>query len=276
MKIALLVITCFLISVASALPQEQSGQQSLKILQIRRDFVRSGHEHEYETFNVQTAQAAVRNSSPVPYLTISSVTGDAQTWFLIWYQSFEEIDTLREDYSLRTALATELSRILRDKGDLISGGDTLLAQYRQDLSRGPEIDIAKAHYFSIVIDPVIPGHLQEYEELQKTLRSAHKKAGDTTTHTVYQVLSGTSNGTYLIFTPLHDLVNIKDAAPAQNHKYDDALGDSGLARVRELAANSISSSDSYLYAIRPATSYPLPEWVNADVDFWAPRPGVRH
>ncbi|MGB0052396.1 MAG: hypothetical protein WBQ02_09160, partial [Terracidiphilus sp.] len=59
-----------------------------------------------------------------------------------------------------------------------------------------------------------------------------------------------------------------DTGFAEDKQFRDALGDEGMRKLRELEADCIQDSDSELFSINPAQSYPPPEWVKADPDFW--------
>ena len=192
---AFFAIVILLAVTVSVRPQDPPPPH--KVLQIHRDFVKTGKESDLYRLEVQAAQASVKENSPIPYLTLSSVSGQNELWSMIWYESYAEMDRLREEYAKRTALATELRRVLQPKSDLVSGGENLFATHRQDISQGPDVEIAKARFFSITIDRVVPGHITEYEEMQKILKTAHAKLSVQDSHAVYQVISGAANGTFL-------------------------------------------------------------------------------
>src|SRR5882724_11271676 len=222
----LVTISLLIASGFAGTPQDQTATTSLKVLQIHRDFVRLGKEPQYGNGAAQAAATSVKESSPIPYLTISSLSGQSETWFMIWYQSYDEIDKLREESTRRNALATELRRILWPNPDLVTGAENLFAVYRDDLSQGAGLDIAKARFFSITIARVAPGHISDFEEIQKINKAAHTKAGVVDSHAVYQVSSGTTNGTFLILTPMHLLAEM-DESIRHGRKYTEALGEGG-------------------------------------------------
>ena len=66
-----------------------------------------------------------------------------------------------------------------------------------------------------------------------------------------------------------------DTGYAEDKQFHDAIGEDGLKKLRELEADCIESSDSELFAINPAQSYPMDEWVKEAPDFWKPKHACR-
>ncbi|MBV8052829.1 MAG: hypothetical protein JOZ80_16700, partial [Acidobacteriaceae bacterium] len=57
---------------------------------------------------------------------------------------------------------------------------------------------------------------------------------------------------------------------AHNKDFASAMGEDGMKKLDELAAASIESSETNLFALNPNMSYVPAEWIKAD-DFWKPK-----
>jgi len=124
---------------------------------------------------------------------------------------------------------------------------------------------------TLTVVSVRSGHIQDWEELRKTLNAAHEKANIDEHWSVYQVTSEAATGTFLVFTPHKSAKELDEAPKIHGQTYQDALGDDGRKKLPELTAASVQSSDTNLFAFSPRMSYPPDPWVNADPAFWAPR-----
>jgi hypothetical protein len=57
---------------------------------------------------------------------------------------------------------------------------------------------------------------------------------------------------------------------AHNKDFMSAMGEEGMKKLDELAAASIESSESNLFALNPNMSYVPGQWIKTD-DFWKPK-----
>ncbi len=76
---------------------------------------------------------------------------------------------------------------------------------------------------------------------------------------------------YVAFSADKSMADI-DTGFAEDKQFHDALGEEGMKKLRELEADCVESSDSELFSINPAQSYPPEAWVKAAPDFWKPKP----
>lgn len=190
------------------------------------------------------------------------MSGSSEVWYLVWYDSYSQMEEVADSYFRNTSLSAELSRILRSKGDLISGAETIFAQYRPDLSYGSDTGPLRARFYTISIVKVLPGHEAEFTEFRRGLRAAHQKANESASHSVYEVVSGMPDGTFITLTPLPALRDVGLGL--------ESLGDSGGSfRL------STVSSETRIFAIRPPMSYAAQSWLAADPEFWTTNSAVR-
>jgi len=108
-----------------------------------------------------------------PYLTIESVSGHAEMWYLNGFDSEAEVEKLRREYQLNTKLLAALDDITRQKVPLKRFESTdEFANYRPDLSRGDPWIIGRGQFFVIVLfvgDPPMNGTVFEMKDGSRIL-----------------------------------------------------------------------------------------------------------
>jgi hypothetical protein len=165
------------------------------------------------------------------------------------------MEEIADSYFRNTTLSTELSRILRSKGDLISGSDTIFARYRPDLSYGPDAGPLRARFYTISIVRILPGHEAEFTEFRRGLKAAHQKANETGTHSVYEVVLG------------HGRRHIHHSH-STNALRDLNLGLESLGEADRASGSRQSESETQVFAIRPPYELRISSWLAADPEFW--------
>ena len=93
---------------------------------------------------------------------------------------------------------------------------------------------------------------------------------------VYEVDMGTPTPTFLIFFPLATLAQ-NDNFLSIKGALLDAEGGEAVEHAKQVARESYASTQSTLYAVRPALSHVPKEFAEGDRDFWRPAlaPGSR-
>ena len=108
-----------------------------------------------------------------PYLTIESVFGPAEMWYLNGFASGAEVEKLRREYQQNTKLLAALDDITRQKVPLKRSESTdEFVNYRPDLSRGDPWIIGRGQFFVIVLfdgDPPMNGTVFEMKDGSKML-----------------------------------------------------------------------------------------------------------
>lgn len=116
-----------------------------------------------------------------PYLTIESVSGPAEMWYLNGFDSEAEVNKLRREYQRNTKLVAALDDITQHKVPLkrLKSTDEFV-NYRPDLSRGESWIIGRGQFFVIVLfdgDPPLNGSVFEMKDGGKMLvRTAHSSS----------------------------------------------------------------------------------------------------
>ena len=113
--------------------QDQPPEAPAKVLQIVREEIRAGlaapHE-KYEAGYVKAYKAARR----APYLAMSTLTGPSEAWYTVSFASYAAMEKENDATAKDATLTAELARL--DEGDAAfrTGGRTMVAEYRPELS----------------------------------------------------------------------------------------------------------------------------------------------
>ncbi len=243
-----------------------------RYIQIYREDVKPGRVAGHEKYEAGWPRAFAKANWPTPYVAFTSITGPLEAWFVATYDSFDAWEKDQKAMTANATLTAESDRLSAGDAEFISGYRSFVARYRQDLSHRPGVEMPKQRYLSITIVRVRPGHNPDYEEYRKIIKAAHEKADVKDNHSVYQVLTGLPNTTFLVVTPMRSLKELDDYEQMHSQAYQDAVGDDGRAKMRELASAGFVGSDTHIYAFSPGMSYPPKAYVTADPEFWAPKP----
>ena len=271
-SVFLFVAAClFLSTTLLALAQERAPSGPPKVIQIYREEVKPGKGAAHEKMEAAWPRAFANAKSPTHYLAITSVTGPSEAWFVTGFDSLAAWEKDRLETEKNTALTTQLDQLGEKDGELLSGARSIVANYREDLSYRPGVNLGQMRYFYLTTFRIRPGHEQDFLDANKIIREAHEKADVPEHWAVFQVISGLPNGTYLTFQPLKSLSEV-DAFPQTHGKaYKDATGEEGRKKLRELASAGTLNSENSIFLFSPTMSYASKELIAADPDFWTPK-----
>ncbi len=269
----LCAIVLFLCGAAQALAQTTGSMPPgpPKILQIFREDVKVGKGAAHEKLEAAFAQAFKKAKWPTIYLAMSSVTGPGEVWFLVPFVSFEAWEKDQQAAEKNAALMAELTKLGEKEGEFVSGGRSIAAIYREDLSPHPNVSIAQMRYFRVITFRVRPGHEGDFAEAVKIVRGAYEKAKVDQPWAVFQVSAGMLGPTFMVFLPTKSLQEI-DASLVRSGKIQEAEGEEGATRLQKIAADAYLSVESNIYAFSPKMSYVSKEFAAGDPDFWTPKP----
>ncbi len=243
-----------------------------KVLQIYREEVKPGKTAEHEKVEAGWPRAFAKAKWATHYLAIVSVTGPSEAWFLTGFDSLAGWEKDTRAAEKNTVLTAELGQLSAKDGELLSGGRGLVAVYRDELSyRTAGVNIGRMRYFYLTTVRLRPGHDIDFAEWNKIIKGAHEKADVPEHWAVFQVTLGMPSGTYLILQPLKSLAEVDDFPQTHGKAYQDATGDEGRKKLRELASAGILSYETNIFAFNPKMSYVSKETAAADPDFWTPK-----
>lgn len=132
-----------------------------------------------------------------PYLTIESVSGPAEMWYLNAFDSQAEVDKLTREYQQNTRLLAALNDITQQKVALKRQDSTEeFAHFRSDLSSGDPWIIGRGRFFVIVFfegNPPLNGTVFEMKDGSRLLVRTAKSLSDA------HVLAASAGSTARVF-----------------------------------------------------------------------------
>ena len=268
------IVLCLMALAAIAAPLCAKAQQSghPKVLQVTREYLkpyRGGALHD----KTEGAFAAAMSAAhwPTHYLGLNSLSGKSRAVYFITYDSFEAWEKDTAATMKNATLSAALERAAHADGELLDSLEQTVFTFDEELSYRPSEDIGHMRFVEVTIFHVHPGHGKDFVELAKLVMEAHKKAGTSAHWSVWDKAYGGDADEYLLLSGDKNMADI-DKGFAENDAFIAALGNDGKKKFRELIQTTIASVETELLAINPRQSYAKEEWIQADSEFWKPKP----
>ncbi len=268
--IGFFVVLGFL-GIAVAQEQQQGMNLPPKVLVIAREFLKPGKNGTpHEKAELAYVQALKRANEPVHYLALNSLSGKTSALFVIPFDSLEawEKDTLWAQNN--AALSAALDRANIADGELLESTDQGVFVYNDEYSFHPAVDMPHMRYFEIEAFQIRPGHHAEWDEAVKLVKAAYEKALPGAHWETYEEILGGRNH-FIVFTPMRSMSEL-DRELMADKQFLSAIGPDGMKKLEELMAASVESSTNDLFAFNPKMSYTSRDWIDADPNFWKPKP----
>jgi hypothetical protein len=254
--------------------QDAGNTPPANFIQIIREEVKPGKGAAHAKWETGYPRAFAKAKYSNNYSALVTTFGPNEAWYISRFDSFAQKDKVGMEISGNASLQADLDQLDSRDGDFLTGIRNIFARYRADLSHRPGVNIPRMHTFSITIVRIRPGHNPDFEEARKIIKAAHEKVGLKDNHSVYQVVSGLPAGTFLIITPYKTLADADSQPQMHGKEYQDAIGEDGDKKLRELAASGTISAETMYFQVDPKMSYPSKETIAADPDFWSPKPAM--
>jgi hypothetical protein len=271
-KIGLLLMAGVYLGCATMANAQEAMMRPPKVLTITREAVKTGKSSAHEKWEEGWPKAYAKAKWSTHYLAMTAITGESRVLFLTPYDSMAawEEDVRAQDKNPDLSAANEA--LGAKNGDFLSDSKTAVFTLMPELSYQQELPAAGIRGFMVVAQTVKPGHGKHYEEIRKMVKAAHEKAGLKEHYTVYHVSAGANSGLYLIFIPIKGLADVDQFDALHGQAYKDALGEEGQNKITEFGMQGLESSETQLFVFSPRMSYAPKAWVDAEPDFWAPKP----
>ncbi|HEY1241630.1 MAG TPA: hypothetical protein VGF16_13785 [Bryobacteraceae bacterium] len=258
----------FIFVVTAALAQQAPFTPAPQILQIHREQIVPGREPDYMRVETGAVGTESQLNFPHVYLTLQGINQTGDIWYVNGYDTYADLEQLGAQIAANPDITSALNNISTEKADLVADPHAIFARYRDDLSFGRGLSGQRTRYFAISIISSRPGHVRDYADIRRIIRAAHERASSGEIHSVYQVESGMPDGTFLIFTPAATLEDAGNTRQFDQNTFENDLDTQSRARLRELNDAAVVQSETQIFRINPAISFPAKEWMNADPEFW--------
>lgn len=201
-----------------------------------------------------------RTKAAVDVIGMRSITGPAQNWLIESHRSFGTLE------GIENALAEDpLPRGDSSDPDLYS--TRWIAMFRHNLSYRPDDAIKlipMARYYQISVVHIRPGADLDFAELVRLRRALFDSINLERPELGYQVISGTSSGTYVFIAPLQSLKVLDNGlvrvpAFAEGH---------GSGKARQINADADVTREHFLFRVEPSRSFVSDTFAGSDPGFW--------
>jgi len=121
-----------------------------QILEVYRDYLKPNGVAANRKLENRAEQLCGKLGFAHAYLTIESMSGPAEMWYLNGFESEAEVAKLRREYQQNSRLASALNEIVQRKAALKRAESTdEFSYYRPDLSRGDPWIIGRGRFLVI-------------------------------------------------------------------------------------------------------------------------------
>lgn len=277
-SLLLIVVTLLTSAFSHAFAQEPAMPGPPKVLYLVKEDIKPGMMGAHNIHSANFVSIFKTLGTPNHRIAMVPVAGsENEVIYITGADSFAKLETLLNDTDKMMAgasgnLRAELDRLDKEASVLHAGMRDMLTLYRPDLSYNPGVDIRMYRYFSISTLRVRPGHDAQFAEYAQKVINAAKKAKVDNYHTaIFQVISGTQAGTYLLFRPMKSLSELDEQV---GMKVRAAMGNEERKDLDKEAGEVYMSSETSTYAFAPAMSYVEKEFAAADPGFWNTKPAM--
>lgn len=265
--------TCLaLVMIAPLVAQAPQGPPT--VLRIYREEVKQGRNAAHE--KVEQGFVRAFGKTGVVYYGMDSVSGPNEAWFVERHESYAALEKLIQAVDKTPGLAAELAQLDAQDGEHRSGSRVMIATHNRGASHRADAVpalMAKARYLQVQLIRVRPGRQAEYLAAVRAVNAAQEKMKNEQPRNLYNVVSGTTGPTYLAFTLRTSLASLDPPTTPPAMTFTQAMGgDEALAKYTKTISEVVLSQENLLFRINPRMSRPAKEVLEADKDFWAPKP----
>jgi hypothetical protein len=278
MKKSLLMLIVLLSACSAVMAQTMPAPHGPpKVLYLVREDIKPGTMPAHNKHSANFATIFGRLQTPNYRIALVPVAGsENEVVYLTGAETFAQLEGMLQATDKKMGAATgatkaELARLAVEAPQLHNAMRDMFAIYRPELSFNPGVVLPQMRYFSITTVRLKPGKDAEYAEyVQKIVNVARTKAKVDNFHAaVFQVISGTGGGTYMIFRPMKSLGELDEPV---NMRVRAAMSDDMRKDADKSYSDAVMSSETSTYWLTPEMSYVEKEFAAVDPTFWNAKP----
>jgi hypothetical protein len=251
---------------ATTLRAQDAAHSPPPYLQIFQEQVKPGRAGLHPALESGWPRAFARAKIQNHYIGMSTLYGASEAWFCAGIRSIAEIEEQNAAIEKAPGLSKELDRLAQADAANISGNRVVLARYHPEFSNQPDINPAEMRFWEVLTFTVRPGHEGDFAQAAQLYRSVVEGAKATVPWATYEVMAGMPGPVFLIFVPHKTLAEI-DPATGPMAAIEKSMTQETMKKFGSLS-EGFASVETRILAVNPEMSYPLPEWVKQDPDFW--------
>lgn len=257
---------------AAALAQQPSGVVDVYMVKIKPE-----RRTDFDGIARKIADANRRFKGD-NWIAYSSEYGDGPAvMFSSVRESYAAIDKASEMFlgAMKEGYGSGFMKLFQDMNNCALGTRSEIRRRRQDLSwnvpdqAGLYKLVGESRYIRVLTSRARAGHVADYEEAIKLVRSGMEKSNLQRPVFVSQAVAGQANGTFYSTSFLKAFGDLDAGADLRQ-----MLGSEGYARYAKLLAEATLSSEWTIWRIAPELSNPPEEIVSANPAFWRPKPAA--
>ena len=242
-----------------------------KFLNMVHQELKPGRIGAYDELEMSIARIYNRESIPVFWVTLESITGPPEVLYLNLYDSSEEMakgtDALSAGLAAHPELVQMQDRLLQEN---TSNSTTVLAVRRDDMGyRANTIEFSKMRALRLSTVFAHPGYERAFMETEWSLSEASEKVHAQSAWAVYEVVAGLPEPAFVIVTPMQSLREIDDLFMTSESLKKEERG-ALQQHLQELARVAYGTSDTRLFSVAQKLSHVSKKFAVGDTDFWAP------
>jgi hypothetical protein len=242
-----------------------------KFLNMVHQELKPGRVGAYDELETSIARIYSRESLPVFWVELESITGPSEVLYLNFFDSAEEMAKAGEALGAGLAAHPELvqmqDRLLQEN---ISNGTSVLGVRRDDMGyRANTIDFSKMRALRLSTVFAHPGYERAFMETEWSLSEASEKVHAQSAWAVYEVVGGLPEPAFVIVTPMQSLREIDDIFET-NQALKKTEGGALQQHLQELARVAYGTSDTRLFSVGQKMSHVSRKFASGDADFWTP------
>lgn len=242
-----------------------------KFLNMIHQELKPGRIGTYDELETSIARIYNRESIPVFWVALESITGPPEALYLNLYDSSEEMakamDALNAGLAAHPELVQMQDRLLQEN---TSNGTTVLGVWRDDMGyRANTIDFSKMRALRVSTVFAHPGYERAFMETEWSLSEASEKVHARSAWAVYEVVGGLPEPAFVIVTPMQSLREIDDLFET-SESLKKTEGGALQQHLQELARVAYGTSDTRLFSVAQKLSHVSKKFAAGDADFWAP------
>jgi hypothetical protein len=255
---------------AASLHAQDQTMSPPPFLQIFQEEIKPGRAGLHPAAEAGWPRAFAKAKIPNHYIAMTTIYGSPEAWFCAGVGSIADIEQQNQAIEKAPGLSKELDRLSQADAANLSGYRAVLGRYRPELSNSPNINPAEMRVWETLIFTVKPGHEGDFSQAAKLYQSVVQKANATAPWATFEVMAGMPGPVYLVFVPHKSLAEI-DPNTGAMAAIEKAM-DEPTMRKFAAVSEGFSSVESRIFAVSPEMSYPRPEWVTQDPEFWGKKP----
>lgn len=262
-------LACLLLGLTTSLAAQQMKGPP-PYLQIFREEVKSGRVGPHPATEAGWPRAFAKAKISNHYIAMTTIYGPDEAWFCQGNASIAEIEQQNQAMEKAPGLMREMDRLAQADAANISAHHSLLARYHPELSNSPDINPGEMRVWEILIFKIRPGHEGDFAQAANLYRSTVASAKASLPWATYEVMAGMPGPVFLIFVPHKTLAEI-DPATGAMAAVEKAMNEELMKKFGSLS-EGFNSVENLIFSVSPEMSYPLPEWVAQDPEFWGRKP----